>query len=70
MAITHTTPELPMGAITVHRIVTAASGIVGRVREWNEARRTVAALRGLSAKQLDDIGLTPSDVEDFAHHRF
>lgn len=70
MAITHTTPELPMGAITVHRVVTAFSGVATRVREWNEARRTVKALRALSAKQLDDIGLTPSDVEEFAHRHF
>jgi uncharacterized protein YjiS (DUF1127 family) len=70
MAITHTTPELPMGAITVHRVVTAISGVAGRVRAWNDARRTVKALRALSPKQLDDIGLTPADIEDFASRRF
>ena len=55
----------PFGAITVHRILTAVSDMTATLQAWNETRRTVAALRSLSAAQLDDIGLTPADVEEF-----
>ena len=55
----------PFGAITVHRILTAVSEMTATLQAWNETRRTVAVLRSLSAAQLDDIGLTPADVEEF-----
>jgi uncharacterized protein YjiS (DUF1127 family) len=60
------TATAPFGAITVHRIVTALSGVVTKFAAWNETRRTVAALRSLSQAQLDDIGLTRADIEDIA----
>ncbi len=59
------TAVAPFGAITVHRVVTAISGVADKLRAWNDTRRTVNALRGLSAAQLDDIGLTRADIEDF-----
>ncbi len=66
MATTDTrTAVAPFGAITVHRVVTAISGVVGKMRAWNDTRRTVAVLRTLSAAQLDDIGLTRGDIERF-----
>jgi len=60
----------PFGAITVHRIITAVSDIAITLRAWNETRRTIAVLRSLSPAQLDDIGLTRGDVEDFGNRRF
>ena len=66
MAITLTrAANAPFGAITVHRILTAVSDMAATLQAWNETRRTVAVLRSLSAAQLDDIGLTPADVEEF-----
>jgi len=66
MATTFTrTTVAPFGAITIHRVVTAISGVVGTLRTWNDNRRTIIALRELSAAQLDDIGLTRADVENF-----
>ena len=59
----------PFGAITVHRIITAVSDIATTLRAWNETRRTIAVLRSLSPAQLDDIGLTRGDVEDFGNRR-
>jgi len=56
----------PFGAITVHRFVTAVSNVGVALRNWSETRRTVNALRSLSATQLEDIGLTMADVEEFA----
>ena len=55
----------PFGAITVHQIVSAFMGAADKVREWNDTRRTVNALRALTPDQLDDIGLTMADVETF-----
>ena len=65
MANIITTAAAPFGAITIHRMVTAVSGVAGNLRAWNETRRTINALRALSPAQLDDIGLTRSHVEDF-----
>ncbi len=66
MATTYTrTTVAPFGAITVHRAVTAISGVFDKLRAWNDTRRTIVILRGLSAAQLDDIGLTRADIEDF-----
>ena len=64
------TAVAPFGAITVHRVVTAISGVADKLRAWNDTRRTVVILRELSAAQLDDIGLTRADVEDFGRNGF
>ncbi len=71
MATTDTrTAVAPFGAITVHRVVTAISGVVGTLRAWNDTRRTIVALRELSPAQLDDIGLTRGDIEEFSRKGF
>ena len=67
MANNITTAAAPFGAITIHRMVTAVSSVAENLRAWNETRRTINALRALSPAQLDDIGLTRSQVEDFGH---
>lgn len=64
------TPVAPFGAITTLRAVNTFERIAQSFRRWNETRRTVAALRMLSPAQLDDIGLTPSDVEEIGHGGF
>ena len=71
MATTYTrTAVAPFGAITVHRVATALLGVVGTLRAWNDTRRTINTLRALSAAQLDDIGLTRGDIEEFARKGF
>ncbi len=68
MATTYTrTAVAPFGAITVHRVVTAISGVIDYLRAWNDTRRTIVALRALNAAQLDDIGLTRADVENYGN---
>jgi len=69
MATTYS-PVAPFGAITVYRITSALTGMVNRVHAWNDTRRTVKALRGLTPRQLDDIGLTPADVEQVMTRRY
>ena len=67
MATTRTqTQTLPFGAITVHRAVRAVESVVERVLAWQRTRRTVATLRRLSPAQLEDIGLTQGDIDDFS----
>jgi uncharacterized protein YjiS (DUF1127 family) len=64
------TAVAPFGAITVHRVVTAISGVADKLRAWNDTRRTIVALRALSPAQLDDIGLTPGEIDAFARKGF
>ena len=66
MAYTVQPNAVPFGALTVHRIVTAVSNAVTTFQRWQQTRRTVAELRRLSPRQLDDIGLTPADVQKLA----
>ena len=62
MAITYTPAVAPLGAVTIHRIVSAVTNLLDTVSDWNDARRTVAALNQLTAVQLDDIGLSRGDI--------
>lgn len=66
MAMIETNNELPLGAITTHRIVAKLSETIAAVEGWIEARRTESVLRALSPEQLEDIGLTRADVETLA----
>jgi len=69
MATTTRTAVAPFGAITVHRVVAALSGVVATLRAWNDTRRTIVTLRALSDAQLDDIGLTRGGIERFSRER-
>lgn len=64
------THAVPFGAVTVHRIVTAVASVVAAVRRWNQTRHTIAQLRRLSDRQLDDIGLTRADIEKMSDGMF
>lgn len=70
MAVIDTNTAAPFGAITVHRIVSTFEDALNAIRAWNKTRRTVSALRALSPRQLDDIGLTRADVDGFASRGF
>jgi len=56
------TAAAPFGAIAVHRTIGAVADLFVAIRDWNHARRTVAALSQLNATQLDDIGLSMGDI--------
>ena len=47
---------------------TRSFGILSKVAHtyisWNQSRKTKAALFKLSARELDDIGLTYADIQD------
>ena len=40
------------------------------IRRWREQRRTVSQLSRLSARQLEDIGIMPYEIEDAARGKF
>ena len=61
MAITYTPAVAPMGAVAIHRAVSAVSNLLVALRDWNDARRTANAMRYLNANLLEDIGLTQGD---------
>lgn len=60
LAVAH--KEAPLGAITVLRVVNAVLASKDAVIAWYEVRKTRNLLANLSDAQLDDIGLTRSDV--------
>lgn len=62
MALTVTNTHVPMGAVTVHRIVSNILSLKESIVSWNEARLTRKELLNLSDDQLNDIGLTRSDL--------
>lgn len=39
----------------------------GQVRAWNDARATRKMLATLSDRQLDDIGMVRSDIDNFGN---
>lgn len=63
--VTATTRPLPLGALTVHRMVTRGGEFYARFERWWEVRRTVRILSELDNDQLDDLGLTRGDVANF-----
>ena len=52
----------PLGAVTVLHVVDAFISVKNAIVEWNEARVTRKELSRLTDAQLDDIGLTRSDI--------
>ncbi len=64
-----------MAAIDTHRsaatfsafrFTAVATRLIGVVNEWNDARNTRKCLSALSARELDDIGLSYADIESVA----
>ncbi|MDN5786880.1 DUF1127 domain-containing protein [Pseudorhodobacter sp.] len=67
MAALETTRTAPMGATTTYNVVSFFSNIANAVIAWNDARVTRNSLAKLSDRELDDIGLTRSDIYDIAN---
>jgi len=66
MAYQGLTRPAPFGAETVYRIVSAAEALWNTAIEWNSARITRRELSRLSLHELEDIGLTPADIDRVA----
>lgn len=63
MDVTRVSPELPLGAITIHRVIATVTALRDRVAERISRQRTLRALNALDDRQLDDIGLTRADID-------
>lgn len=71
MAITNgPAAHAPFGAITIYRIITVVWNAAETVLAWNERRRMINVSQSLSSDQNDDIGLTTSDIDNFARKGF
>ena len=63
MALIDTSRTFGRSAVFADAVSRGAYQLVARITEWNDARRTRNALSALTAAELDDIGLTRSDVD-------
>ena len=52
----------PLGAVSILHIVDGILKLKTTLAEWNESRVTRKELNKLSARQLEDIGLTVEDI--------
>ena len=66
MAAINHTGTAPFGAISIHRAVSSINRLFGGLRRWNSARVTAKELRGLTDRQLEDIGVNPGAISEFA----
>lgn len=53
-------------ASAVNRLVLAISDAVASIIAWNDGRVTRKALSGLTDRELEDIGLSRSDIDSVA----
>jgi len=49
------------------RVALSMVDFVGRMFDWNDARRTRNALARLSDHELEDIGLSRGDIDEVAN---
>ncbi len=64
MAIVNITKAAPFGAIATFRAVRALETVKDSFVGWNEKRNTYKQLNALSARELEDIGMSRADVEN------
>ena len=60
----------PTAVISAGFITRTVTNLVGAVSTWNDARITRKSLSQLSARELDDIGLTHGDIDTVSRRTF
>lgn len=63
MAAFETTRPAPFGATSTYHFILFVSNVLGTAKTWNDSRVTRKALSALSDRELDDIGLSRSDID-------
>ena len=58
----------PVAAPNAGRISAFVADTIGAIGTWNDARITRKALSKLTARELEDIGLTYADVDTIGTH--
>lgn len=56
----------PVAGLSAGKITSFFVNMFGAVAAWNDARITRNSLSKLTARELDDIGLSYADIEDIA----
>lgn len=62
--------NLAASSILAGRITSFFHQTLNSVSKWNDARVTRKSLSRLSARELDDIGLTFGDIDAVAQRKF
>ncbi len=62
MAIIETSRPVPFGAVSTFRIVNVFDALLSGIASAYSTYKTEKALRGLSADQLQDIGIERTDI--------
>ncbi len=70
MAAFETTRSLTDGRAIGAGVTRLFAYVLVSFAAWNDARITRKALRKLTLRQLDDLGLIPADIEDIAQGKF
>lgn len=52
------------------KITTFFADLMGRLAAWNDVQATKRALRQLSDRDLDDLGLVRADIDAVAENRY
>lgn len=68
MATFETIRPAPFGAETVYRLVSFVDTMRATLVNWNNTRVTRNAISKLTDRELADIGLSRSDVENMSFH--
>lgn len=66
MAVTTQSRVAPFGAITAFRAVQKLEGVKSNIVAWYLARQTENALNKLSARELDDLGISRGEIREIA----
>ncbi len=61
-----TARQVPLGSITTFRVVSTFERAFDALSAWRNARANQKALRALSDRQLNDIGLHRGEIADVA----
>jgi uncharacterized protein YjiS (DUF1127 family) len=64
MATTFVTTAAPFGSITTFRAIHAVETAISSLKTWNANRKTFNMLNELSARELNDIGLSRGDIKN------
>lgn len=64
MATLNLTKAAPFGAIATFRVIRALEDVKNNLVAWNAKRNTYKQLNALSARELEDIGITRADVDN------
>lgn len=62
MAVTHETRTVPIGARSIYVLTSLFETATAAIGRWYANRQTREALSRLSDRELDDIGLTRSEI--------